>query len=222
MSGTVVGIVLAGGAGRRLGGRLKPAIPVGGARMIDRVLAALAGSVPSGDVSVGSVAINASIIVVGPSELALPGIVGVAHPSLIIRVQESPPGGGPVAGLGAAFATPEVAASDIVVIVGGDQPVLTNADVTRLVDAIDDDGAVYVDDDGRAQWLCGAWRTAALSERLDAYATDHNGLVNGSLRSLFGPMRYAEVSPQTEDSGLPPFFDCDTEDDIRRVEEWLR
>ena len=66
-------LILAGGAGRRLGGRSKPALPVGGAPMLDRVLAAVAGAEVR--------------IVVGPDTLTLP-------PG-IRRTSERPAGGGP-------------------------------------------------------------------------------------------------------------------------------
>jgi len=189
-------IVLAGGGARRLGGQMKPALRVGGVRMIDRVLVAVGGADP--------------IIVVGPAALGVP--------PTIIRVQEDPAGGGPVSAIGAAFALLALRATSSVAIVAGDLPLLQPTDVERLTSALamGDDGALFVDADGRQQWLCGVWRTAAIGERLAGFGS----LAGGALRKLFAPMRIVEV--HTDATDLPPFYDCDTDDDIRRVEEWLR
>src|SRR5262249_61472310 len=75
-------IVLAGGRGRRIGGRDKPALPVGGRSMLRRVLDAVAGADPR--------------VIVGPVRSDVPA--GVA------QVREHPPGGGPVAALAARLA----------------------------------------------------------------------------------------------------------------------
>jgi molybdenum cofactor guanylyltransferase len=178
---------------------VKPAVLVAGIPMLDRVLGALArgGAAP--------------IVVVGPDTLPIPADV--------IRAQERPPGGGPVAGVGAALdALPDT--TGITVIVGGDLPLLMPADIIRLAESITDDGAVYADPDGRMQWLCGAWRTSALFARRDGFVAETGGLANTSLRAFFGPLRITSVTAPTEVA--PPYFDCDTVDDIRRAEEWLR
>jgi hypothetical protein len=44
------------------------------------------------------------------------------------------------------------------------------------------------------------------------------GLDGAALRELFGSLAVAEVR---RDVYPPPWFDCDTEDDIQRAEEWL-
>ena len=188
--------MLAGGGARRLGGQMKPAVRVGGVRMLDRVLAAVDGTDPT--------------VVVGPAALDVPPTV--------IRVREDPIGGGPVAAIGAAFAVPSLRATSAVAVVAGDLPLLQPTDVERLTSALatDDDGALFVDADGRQQWLCGVWRTAAIGERLAGFGP----LAGGALRKLFAFMQIAEI--RVDASGLPPFYDCDTDDDIRRVEEWLR
>jgi molybdopterin-guanine dinucleotide biosynthesis protein A len=196
--GADLGIVLAGGAGRRLGGVLKAAVPVAGRPMLDRVLAALDGA--------------GRVIVVGPDTLAIPAGV--------IRTREEPPGGGPVAGIGAALSAAPIG-TGIAVIVGGDLPLLTAEAIDRLTGSIigDVDGAVYVDGEGRSQWLCGAWRTESLVKRCHEVVAERGELANGSLRAFFGALRYAQVV--AGDAAAPPYFDCDTEDDIRRAEEWL-
>lgn len=79
--GTYAAVVLAGGAARRMGGVDKPALPVGGRPMRDRVLAAVADAAPR--------------VLVGPAGAVPPGV----------RVtREDPPGGGPVAAAAAGLA----------------------------------------------------------------------------------------------------------------------
>ena len=68
-------VVLAGGAGRRLGGPTKPRLDVGGASMLARVLAAVSDAAPR--------------VVVGPESLATVLPAGVALPSGARRVPVS-------------------------------------------------------------------------------------------------------------------------------------
>ena len=78
-------VVLAGGAGRRLGGADKAAVVVGDASMLDRVLAA---AHPVAD----------SLVVVGPSRAtSVPGVRFVV---------EAAPGGGPVPAVAARSPVP--------------------------------------------------------------------------------------------------------------------
>jgi molybdopterin-guanine dinucleotide biosynthesis protein A len=203
-------IVLAGGAGRRMCDGTKPARRIGGRSMLDRVLAAVATAQPR--------------IVVGPATLDVPAGVLVTC--------EQPPGGGPVAALAAGLAMlPEQAAPGEVALLAADLPFLTAADVDALLatlrartgvpvpagaEAAPADGAVYVDGSGRRQWLCGVWRIRALRRRL-AGLGDPCGRRLGDL--LAGP-RILPVSVCTP-GGPPPWYDCDTEDDLRRAEEWV-
>jgi molybdopterin-guanine dinucleotide biosynthesis protein A len=193
-------IVLAGGAGSRLGGIAKPAVAIGGVPMIERVLAAVRAS--------------GRVVVVGPAALVV-----ATHAR---TVQESPPGGGPVAAVGAAFDALDGELADVVAIVAADLPLLTADAIRQLVETVEHgrvDGATYIDGDGHRQWLCGAWRTAAVAERLAVIGELRGGdLAGAALRDLFGPLAVAEVR---HDGDPPPWFDCDTDDDIRRVEEWL-
>jgi molybdopterin-guanine dinucleotide biosynthesis protein A len=73
-------IVLAGGRGSRLGGVVKPAVSVGGRRLLDIALAAVAGA--------------RRVVVVGD----------IPVPDGVLRTREDPPFGGPVAGVEAGFA----------------------------------------------------------------------------------------------------------------------
>ncbi len=236
-------IVLAGGSARRLGGRHKPGIPVGGVPLLDRVLNAVPDARPR--------------IVVGPPQPVPPDV---------FLVLEEPAGGGPVAataaglgrlvagrrpidgppgrsrdsggpqesGVGAVGAgsagvgsagvgsagvdePPELAA-----VLAADLPFLTPAAIIALRDAAGrpgQDGALYVDGDGRRQLLCGVWRTAALRTRLDAFAAP----AGVGMHRLLTGLRVVELRTPSGDPPTaqpPPWYDCDTDEDVRRAEEW--
>src|SRR5690606_18486860 len=197
-------VVLAGGAGTRLGGAAKPALPVGGRPMLHRVLAAVA------DAPVR--------IVVGPPDLPLPE--GVR------RTLERPPGGGAVAATAAGLA---LVGQDLplVALLAADLPLLTATAVRKLRAAAGlpgADGALFVDGAGRAQWLCGVWRTAALRAAVAGVAgaagstsPPHAGL---PLWRLLRDLRAVRVTGEPV-AGAPPGRDCDTGADLRRAEELM-
>ncbi len=138
-------------------GRHKPGIPVGGRPIVERVLAALAGT---------------PAVVVGSGE-------GV--PTGTPVVSEEPPGGGPVAGIAAGWtairavsyaAGPGPSAPDVLVVLAGDLPLLTPGHVAALVQAVRSAGpeervAVTVSSSG-PNWLCAAWPSGLLAARLAA------------------------------------------------------
>jgi molybdopterin-guanine dinucleotide biosynthesis protein A len=208
-------IVLAGGFGRRLGDPAKPERPVGGVPMLSRVLGAVAAASP--------------LVVVGPPRLA------ALLPAGVRLTIEDPPGGGPVAALGAGLAlldpppdppteldSPAALAPPLppalVALLAADLPFLTGATVAllrRTVGTSTSRGAVLVDDTDRPQWLCGVWRQDALATRL----AELGDLGGRSLREALGPLAPTLVRPEAS-SGPPGYFDCDTEQDLRRAEEW--
>ncbi|HVU73597.1 MAG TPA: NTP transferase domain-containing protein [Mycobacteriales bacterium] len=126
-------VVLAGGEGRRLGGRSKAELVVAQRRLIDVVLDACAAA--------------ASTIVVGPE---------VATVRDVIWTREQPPGGGPCAAVAAGVAH---VTSPVTVLLAVDLPHLTAELVGRLAAAAP---VVGVDDAGREQWLLSAWPSDAL------------------------------------------------------------
>jgi molybdopterin-guanine dinucleotide biosynthesis protein A len=194
-------IVLAGGGGRRIGGRDKPALPVGGRSMLGRVLEAVAGATPR--------------VVVGPDRSDVPDGV--------VQVREHPPGGGPVAALAAGLAAVEATTSgtatpEFVAVLAADLPFLTRADVEALRDAVatgDHDGAVLLDDAGRQQWLCGVYRAGALRRGLAGLDPP----AGRPMRALVSGLRLTALRRPAA-GRPPPWYDCDTEDDYRRAEEW--
>ncbi|WP_091202752.1 molybdenum cofactor guanylyltransferase [Micromonospora narathiwatensis] len=206
-----------------MGGVDKPGRAVGGRPMLHRVLAAVADAAPP--------------IVVGPSGPVPDGV----------RVtREDPPGGGPVAATVAGLALLDPGTT-VVALLAADLPLLTTAAVAELRRALDGSGqglahggpasgrhrpvdgaarlavdvACYVDGDGRRQQLCGVWRVAALRAAVDRLAAERGGTVDGApVRGLLAGADVREVS--WSGSGPPPWFDCDTDEDVRRAEEWTR
>jgi molybdopterin-guanine dinucleotide biosynthesis protein A len=188
-------IVLAGGAATRMGGASKPTRTVGGQPMLTRVLDATADAAPR--------------VVVGPLELV------PVLPSGVSITVEQPRGGGPVAAVAAGLALLAAADPPLVAVFATDLPFLTPAafaDLRTAASQDDVDGAVLVDDAGHPQWLAGVWRRAALAARIPK---DPAGT---AMRRLVEPLRVARVEPRGEQ--LPAWFDCDTEDDLRRADNW--
>jgi molybdopterin-guanine dinucleotide biosynthesis protein A len=199
-------VILAGGAGRRLGGAAKPTLAVAGQPMLVRVLAAV------GDA--------AERVVVGPASLG-----GLVPPGVRV-VREEPPGGGPVAALAAGLAEmaglaeeAAVGTPEPVLVLAADLPLLTRSAVGVLLGALGEhDGAVFVDDHGRLQWLCGAWSGVALRGRLNEIAAA-GGLVGRAMRELVTPLRVVGVP--VGGGGLPPWYDCDTPAGLAAAERRL-
>ncbi|PYC68836.1 bifunctional protein IspD/ispF [Micromonospora arborensis] len=224
--GTYAAVVLAGGSARRMGGVDKPALPVGGRPMRDRVLAAVTDATPR--------------VLVGTAD---------AVPAGVRVVREDPPGGGPVAAAAAGLALLDSDAT-LVALLAADLPLLTRAAIGSLLTHLDretidtepagggsapapparsglggsergPDGACFVDGDGRRQSLCGVWRVAALRAELDRLTVERGGNLAGApVRALLANLVVREV-PWSGD-GPPPWFDCDTDEDVRRAEEWVR
>ncbi|MGC5018890.1 molybdenum cofactor guanylyltransferase [Micromonospora sp. DT47] len=232
-------VVLAGGAARRMGGRDKPALPVGGRSMRDRVLAAVADAAPR--------------VLVGPA-----GPV----PADVLVTREEPPGGGPVAATAAGLALLHPGTTTVALL-AADLPLLTREAVAALLEALEadpgasaspadgsapraavaevrlehpephtephvepepqagPDGVCFLDDRGRRQPLCGVWRVAPLRAALGRLAARRDGTLDGAaMRDLLGELTVRDLP--WSGSGPPPWFDCDTDSDVRRAEEWTR
>jgi molybdopterin molybdotransferase len=137
-------IVLAGGASRRLGVD-KPEERVGGRRLLDIALAAVAGA--------------DAVVVVGPPRDV---------PDEVTVVREDPPGCGPVPALAAGLAALPDGPADVAVL-AADLPRLTPEAVAALAAARGDAPvALAVDDSGRAQYLTAVWDSAGLAAALAA------------------------------------------------------
>ncbi|WP_408608534.1 molybdenum cofactor guanylyltransferase [Actinosynnema pretiosum] len=130
-------VVLSGGRGSRLGGVDKSDLVVRGRTLLKHALDAVSGA--------------AQVIVVGAPK----------NEPDVQWTRETPPGGGPLAGLAAGVALVE---HPRVVVLAVDQPGVTASTVTRLLTT--NANAVLVDATGRTQWLTGVWRTEELRAAL--------------------------------------------------------
>lgn len=182
-------VVLAGGAGARLGAD-KPELRLGGARLIDRVLAAVSGA--------------ARVVVVGPPR-QLAGTV--------VQLREEPPGGGPLAALAAALAH---LSAPWTVLLAADLPFLTFDVVASLLEvaAKADGAAVLGDAQGRPQWLAGAYPTDALRRVMPA---DPAGRALGS---TVGQLVVQTLRLPTDPGRPPPWLDCDTPAEFEAARRW--
>ena len=194
-------VILAGGQGRRLGGRDKPALVVDGRALLDRALEAVPG-IP--------------VVVVGPPRTLPAGVVSAA---------EDPPGGGPAAAVAAGFAAlPELPADAIVAVLAADLPGIDASTLARLCAALlagssdpdsadtysaDPGGAVLLDPSGHRQYLIGVWRRGLLAAAITRRAQWHDA----PLRDLLAPIRVVEVPGSDREAA-----DIDTPADLRR---WL-
>ena len=176
-------VILAGGQARRLHGASKPDVMLAGRRLVDHCLA----SVPDAR----------RRVVVGPATLRVPPGV--------LRTQESPAHGGPVAGIEAGLVALHPATAvghppqdeTPVLVLACDMPFLFSAVpllLARLVAASDGelDGACLLDSDGRAQWLAAIYRPSGLHRALTALSSA-GGTRNAPVRRLVAELTLAEV-----------------------------
>jgi molybdopterin-guanine dinucleotide biosynthesis protein A len=153
-------IVLAGGAAARLGGADKPALDVGGAALLDHVLAAVTDA--------------DRIVVVGPARPA-------SRP--VIWCREEPPGGGPVAALAAGVSH---VAADVVLTLAADLPwIAPGVPVLRAaLEGSSVDCAALVDGDGRVNYLAAAWRRASLVRAFKALGEPAGAAMGGLVSTV--------------------------------------
>ncbi|MFJ9753735.1 NTP transferase domain-containing protein [Streptomyces sp. NPDC101149] len=186
-------VVLAGGAARRLGGADKPGVRIGGRALLDRVLAACAGAATT-------------VVVAEPRPTARP----------VVWAREEPPGGGPVAALGAGLSR---TTAGYVVVLSADLPFVDQETLRRLLGGLaasDAEGAVLTDGEGRDQTLVAAYRSAALRRELARLSTEHAGLNGLPLRRLVARLALVRICDPVAS------FDCDTWDDIATARTRIR
>ncbi|MEU3889285.1 NTP transferase domain-containing protein [Streptomyces sp. NPDC029041] len=186
-------VVLAGGAARRLGGTDKPGVRVGGRPLLDRVLAACATA-------------RTTVVVAAPRPTVRP----------VTWAREDPPGGGPLAALGAGL---RHTTAEHVAVLSADLPFLQEPAVGRLLTALREsglDGALLTDPTGRDQPLVAAYRASRLREELALLTDRHGALAGLPLRRLTAELDLTRV--------LDPVasFDCDTWDDIATARARIR
>ncbi|ABD12843.1 Molybdopterin-guanine dinucleotide biosynthesis protein A-like [Frankia casuarinae] len=184
--------MLAGGGARRLGGRDKPAVMVGGSTLLERVLSAVLDA--------------ERVVIVGPRrDLAVDPI----PPGRVRWCREDPPGGGPVAAIAAGLVeitTPFVA------VLAADLPFLTGREIALLRRGVADpaaQAALLVDPDGRRQFLAAVWRTASLWAALPADP------IGRPVRGLFADRPVTAVRAHARTC-----LDCDEPADVARARSW--
>lgn len=178
-------IVLAGGASSRFGS--------------DKLAADLHGRTVL-ECTLDAVATLGDVVVVGPPR---------ATTRAVRWTREAPPGGGPVAALGAAL---PLVQDKLVLVLAGDLP-LAGPAVSALLDAKprgQTDVTVAVDDQQVVQPLLALWRTRALRHAVDA--VDVSTGRGRSVRSLYDGMRVRRVAVAGS-----AVRDVDTQDDLREV-----
>lgn len=140
-------IVLAGGSSRRFGSDKLAALLPDGRSVLDHCLAGMPSGWP--------------LLLVGPSRVVPDEVAGRVR-----WVRESPPGGGPLAGIAAGL---EVVDTEVVCVAPADAPRAGEV-LALLVAALDDDAsvsaAVLSDGEGRANPVLAAYRVADLRRAL--------------------------------------------------------
>jgi molybdenum cofactor guanylyltransferase len=187
-------LFLVGGRARRLAGAAKSELVVGEATILERMLAACEEAAPR-------------VVVGARPESAVP------LPEGVVAVVEDPPGSGPARAIAAGIG--QVPAScGWVAIFPGDLPFLTPDAVLYLRKSAAEagTGAVFCDHAGRRQWLCGVWPADLV--RAGAAAVR----AGDPVRSILGDVPTQGLGWLGE--GPPPWFDCDTPDDLEQARSW--
>jgi molybdopterin-guanine dinucleotide biosynthesis protein A len=179
---TWAAVILTGGTAARLDGTDKAGLILGGRPLLEHALDAVAAA--------------AEVVVVGPER-------GASRPVAFTR--ESPPGGGPLAGIAAGVAA-LAGRHDLVVVLAVDMPHVTSATVSRLVAAVgDDDAAWLVDASGRRQ-LAAALRPGLVPAPGQAHDVP--------MRTLMRAGRSTDVAAVGEEAA-----DVDTWGDLARLDQ---
>ena len=184
-------IVLAGGRALRLGGASKPDVEVGGVALLDHALAAVAGA--------------NHVVVVGPPQVARPGVA---------TVLEDPPDGGPVAGLAAGLDALPADGPELVVVLACDVPGAGRV-LPALLAAAEGtvaDGARMLGAEGRPQHLVAVYRRTTLRTALAALPAVHGA----AMHRLVGGLRLVDVA-----DGEDATADADTWADVERLDATL-
>lgn len=180
-------MILAGGGGARLGGVDKASLDVGGRTLLERALDAVAEI--------------ERVAVAGPES---------PTPREVVFTMETPPGGGPAAGLLTALVDGLGIDDGLVAVVAVDLPGVVAPTLRRLMLAADRDGALLVDADGRRQHLCGVYAVPALLAAAPPREEWH-GL---PMHRLLADLRLAEVEAVGDEA-----HDVDTWADHRALHE---
>ena len=146
-------------------------------------------------------------------EIIIVGADPLFTPASYRCIQESPAGGGPVAGIAAAL---ELCESEIVGVLATDMP-FAGAHMIHLLSAMtsQDDAIMFVDSKGFKQSLAALYRRESLENALTKIGDPHGA----SMRTLISELNIHEVhmSPEIEKA----MIDVDTPDDLVVAIEYL-
>ena len=191
-AGRVAGLLLTGGASRRMGSD-KALLEVDGRRMVDRAAAALG-------------AVAEPVVEVGPGWSGLPA------------VREDPPGSGPLAAVSAGAAALRAAGhGGAVLVLAVDMP-RVDVEVLRLLADRPGPATAVPRADGHPQVLCARYGPDALAEadRLLAGGGQSLRLLVEDLAAR-GEADWVEPEEWEPVAGPEAFSDVDTPEDLRRV-----
>jgi molybdopterin-guanine dinucleotide biosynthesis protein A len=174
-----IGVVLAGGAGRRIGGA-KAMVVLGGQPLVAYPLDALR-------------AVLAEVVVQAKPDTALPVLAG-------LTVWREPPH--PRHPLFAIVHALERAAPRGVLVCAGDLPLVTPALIARLARAPGDEAAVLATAGGRTHPLLALYRGTALAPLRDALRRRPGGSVTAAVEAL-GPGRLAAGATELMNINTP-------------------
>jgi molybdopterin-guanine dinucleotide biosynthesis protein A len=196
-SGAIGGLLLTGGASRRMG-RDKALIEVDGQRLVDRAAAVLQ-------------AVADPLVEVGPGWSALPA------------VREDPPGTGPLAALAAGAAALRAAGHDgPVLVLAVDMP-RVGVELLRFLAGRTGPATAVPRAGGHPQPMCARYGPdvlAAVDERLAAGGRSLRDLLETLAGS--GAVEWVEPEEWEPVAGPDAFSDVDTPEDLRRLGEALQ
>jgi molybdopterin-guanine dinucleotide biosynthesis protein A len=225
----VAAAIIAGGAGRRLGGVDKTSLVVGGRTILERQLAVLqplfsriflvlGPTAPAGPAAPAGP--TRALPPSGPSAPAsvLPSAPVSALPSAPLTVlrDRAPAGSGPLAGLDAALSALAEGPETAVVCLAGDMPLVTPALVQLIRDAFPTAPAVVPHVGGRAQPLLARYHRSCAGPIQAALAA--RALKTQAVLEHLGVTWLDEATLRTADPQLRSFENANTPEDLARIE----
>jgi molybdopterin-guanine dinucleotide biosynthesis protein A len=182
----IAGAILAGGSARRLGGVAKGLEPVGGVRMVDRVVAALRP-------------LTSEIVLVGAPATVAATVRGV------VPIADDEAGAGPLGGIISALR----ATQRDTLVVAWDMPFVSVDELRPLLDAPDNTEMSAPVCDDQLEPLCALYRLSALASLECTFAKGERSAV-AALRLL----RVHRVAYPNADGSLSSFSSVNTPEQL--------
>ena len=196
MAGTL-GVLVAGGAGRRLGrGTPKALVEVAGRTLLERALATLGAACDE-------------VIVAAPAALELPALDAM-------RVADVPGAAGPLAGVVAGLAARRF---ERALVLGVDFPLMQSGALAKLRDMVGDEVALVPAPGGRPQPVAAVYRPGAAAALAAALARGERALTTAVM--ALGPRVLTDAELETLEGGLDNFFNVNTREDLAEAERRL-